>query len=1126
MMSLKHWTVLSIKILKTMNKSMFCSVWALAAASLLLLSSCVQKSGDGSAAGGVVTSLKVRIEGLSDPVWAKGDKVAVIDNLDPDRVREFTVVRLGKDVNTGKFDGTAILHGYSSEGADAFRVVSPFSAVTGVEGGKIQLMFPSVQHISSIDHSVDYQGLVCTGSGVDEIVLKPLSSMLKFSISRADVNRIELHSIGAEPFAGTGAVSSSGELTDLSAEGNFNLTVKPVNVDFILPGEYTIPVRPGRHASGWWMNLYTSEDKQIVVSNTSYVTFSEGQTVNLGGIGSGDPAAIYYGAQGGTRTSSTINFYWRNNNTHIDVSRAVPWRLSLWRDEDCTDLVVCHEIPANAKDAAGNFVFRSGEPRFLFAGLEPGTQYWCRATDMSTFKTTRLMTATTTAFTPVTMKVGEAHKGEVILAEDFSEIAWFGDLVNGGGSTGCSGYGLVANYKPGSMSPATEGFTRAEGYAPAPITYFEYSEEGRLFTWLKSLLPFTRLNDWSETRENAVSPTCARGGYLKLGAESATTQIVTPAIDCIPQGKSVTLKVQFKAAYARFAASERYGMVALMSGSSDANHVFTPSSIRQKFTFNPSEGWGGQSFSFHGVCRGDRIAIGGDREAAGTAVGQQLRMCIDEIILTVEDIYDPKPGILNVNFSTATLVLPRVSSATRFSIWLNDTKLGDTRDEQYALTNLTSGMDYVVTVKGYDASSAEVYSGSADFSTPALRQNTNSVGPTFLSIGWDQLFRTETNGVKQAYQLQICTDAACTNVVYDFVPQTGQNNTENSPFGNGGVLGKATGVNQGDAQGGYLECANYMTPTSVSVGGLDPNTTYYVRIRTRRSVPVPIYQYKGSLKSTVTLTHALGDGEWSSVVPMRTEPVHEAESREVISCRFDDFCVHQDYANRAPGSVPYGYKNDVGLSDCLFNYKQADNYKRELCFYVHNTPPHQADTWRLTKETTESESCYNGGTTWADRPIYKGLSSGGNVVTGDFAGWFCGQLARPLMGQLGLENVGCFVATPRLIRNLSASGTACTLSFYAVAKLYYDTTKLGNLTVNIWRASTGAFDEAAQQVVIKESLYPWASGASSSIHFNDYSKRDDKKFFFDITLYPGDAVWIQNGGSEMIIVDDILIMKK
>ncbi|MCR4566324.1 MAG: hypothetical protein K5651_09605 [Bacteroidales bacterium] len=1111
-------------------RTLFNTVLAFAAASLLLVTSCAKKAGEDSAAG-VVTSLKVRIEGYAEPVWAKGDKVAVLDNVDPTRVREFRVVRLGKDAVTGKYDGTAVLHGYTSEGASSYRVVSPFSAVTGVEGGKVQLLFPSVQAISSIDHSVDYQGLVCTGEGVDDIVLKPLSTVLKFSLARADVNRIELHSIAANPFAGTGAIDASGNLTDLSADGNFNLTVKPESIDFILPGEYMIPVRPGRHASGWWMNLYTSDDKQIVYSNTAAVTFAQGQSVSLGAVGAGDPTGIYYGSQGGTKTSSTINFYWHNTASSsmpsIDVSRAVPYRIALWRDEDCTDLVVCHEVPANAKDAAGAYVFRSGEPRFLFTGLEPGRQYWCRVTDMSTFKTTKLMTAATPDFTPVTMKTGEVQRGEVILAEDFSEIAWFGDIINGGGSSGCAGYASVANYDPGHMAPTTEGFVKAEGFAPTPITYFNYAEEGRLFTWLKALLPYTRLNDWAETRENSISPTCARGGYLKLGAESATTQIVTPALDCIPQGKSVTLKVQFKAAYPSYtAANERFGMVALMSGTANTDHVFTPSSVRQKFSFVPSSSWGAQTFTFPGVCRGDRIAIGGDREAAGTAVGTQLRICIDDIILTVEDVYDPRPSVMDINFSTATLILPRVSAASRFSIWLNDSKVGDTTAEQYALANLVAGTDYTVTVKGYDGASSEVYAGSATFTTPGLRQNVNSVGPTFLSIGWDQIFRTETNGIKQAYQIQVCTDAACSNVVYDFVPQTGQNNGENSPFGNGGVLGKASGVNQGDIQGGYLECPNYMTPTAVSVGGLDPNTTYYVRIRTRKSVSCPIYKTKGNLTSTVTLTHALGDGAWSSAVAMRTEAVHEVETREVIRCGFDDFCVHQDYANRAPGSVPYAFKNNVDLIDCALSYKKASNYNKELCFYVHNTALHQTDTWRLTKETTESEGCYNGGTTWADRPIFKGLSSGDNIVAGDFAGWFCGQLARPMMGQLGLENVGCFVATPQLNRNLSASGTACTLSFYAVARLYYDTTKLGNLTINIWRNSTKTFDTGAQQVVIKDNLYPWAAGASSSVHFNDYSKRDDKKFFFDLTLYPGDAVWIQNGGSETIIIDDILIMKK
>ena len=1098
---------------------------------VLSLTSCTLKGNDGSAAGGAVTSLVIRLDSFSEPIWSKGDKVAVIDNIEPDRVREFTVVRLGKDATTGRLNGTAILHGNAAEGASSFRIVSPFSAVTGVSGGKIGLRFPSVQHIASIDRLTDVSSLVCYGTGAGEVTLRPLSSMLKFSISRSDINRIELHSVSAAPWAGEGAIDASGALSDLGKEGPFDLVVKPAGVDFILPGEYYIPLRPGVHSGGWWMNLYTTDAKQLVLSRTASAEFVSGQTQDLGLVGASDPVGVYYGGPGGTKTSSTVNFYWHNSASSsmpsIDNSRGVPWRLALYRDEDCSDLVVCHTLPANAKDASGNFVFLSGEPRFLFAGLEAGKPYWFRATDMSTFLTTKLMTATTSAFEPVTMKQTDAGAGDVILAEDFSELAWFGDVINGGGSTGCAGYASMDAYKPGSMTPATEGFVKAEGYSPTPITYFNYNEEGRLFTYLKGLLPYTRLSDWSELREvSSSSPTCARPGYLKLGAQSTASLIVTPAIDCIPQGKSATVKLTFNAAYANYAAKERFGMAELVSGTVDQNRVFTPSAVRQKFSFVPSQLWGGQTFIFQGVCKGDRIAIGGDREAAGTVSGSdQLRICIDNIVLQVQEISEVTPIASQIGFSDAVISMPRVNGATRFAVYLNGTRYGDTTGEYMAVSSLRSGTDYEALVKAYDAASTEIYSGSTSFHTAAVRQNTGSTGPTFVSIGWDQLFRTETDGVKQAYQVQLCSDAACSNVIYDFVPQTGQNNAEKSVFGNGGVLGKAAGVDQGDVQGGYLECSNYMTPTGVSIGGLSPNMTYYVRVRTRKSVSAPIYKTKGTLSTTYTLTHAFGDGGWSDPVPVRTDAKHQAGTLEVIRCGFDDFCVQQDYANRCPGSVPYAYKHNLALSDCTFAYANASNYGKEFCFYVHNTAVHQSDTWGLTAATTESDLCYNGGTTWADRPILKGLSSGGNVVTGDFAGWFCGQLARPYMGQLGLENTGCFVATPQLSRNLSASGTACTLSLHAVAKLYYSTSGLAPLAIYVWRTATKSFDEMVQYVRA-DNLYPWQDGSSSALHYNDYSKRDEKRFSFDLTLYPGDAVWIQNTGVETIIIDDILIVKK
>jgi hypothetical protein len=65
----------------------------------------------------------------------------------------------------------------------------------------------------------------------------------------------------------------------------------------------------------------------------------------------------------------------------------------------------------------------------LFSGLDQGKKYYFKVTDNNTELTSDAVEGETEAFNVVQISSSKANVGDVILAEDFSELIWGGDYV-------------------------------------------------------------------------------------------------------------------------------------------------------------------------------------------------------------------------------------------------------------------------------------------------------------------------------------------------------------------------------------------------------------------------------------------------------------------------------------------------------------------------------------------------------------------------------------------------------------------------------------------------------------------------------------------------------------------------
>ena len=208
----------------------------------------------------------------------------------------------------------------------------------------------------------------------------------------------------------------------------------------------------------------------------------------------------------------------------------------------------------------------------------------------------------------------------------------------------------------------------------------------------------------------------------------------------------------------------------------------------------------------------------------------------------------------------------------------------------------------------------ESKSEAVEFTTGRVMQMTYNTGTKFICAGWDDVAIGIENSTVydettqkwslvpkndainsrdiRGYRVQLYAEDKQT-LLYDEIPFSGQVDYGGA-FSNSSWLGKSEG-------------SNFLLPSALSFGWLEPGKKYYFRVQTLAEPVVFDTPEKGYFKpdgAGITITSTRGGCEWSNFVEMTTDAAHVAGENEVLYEGFDDMMFNSDIMNLAPAAVP------------------------------------------------------------------------------------------------------------------------------------------------------------------------------------------------------------------------------
>lgn len=494
---------------------------------------------------------------------------------------------------------------FSGAVATPYYAAYPAAAVSDYSNGSATITVPASQ--SYVAGSYDPAAFVMFGKSETEssVALAPFVSVFHLSLTgSASITSVKL--TGGDGAALSGSFSTDFETAEPKTVSNVVELVADAPV--ALPAEFFICVPAG--LSGPVVVKISDSD-----GGSKSVSANIKSPLVAGVVYS--PAALAYAAS----SDLSISAEGITSSTAIICVDGVPanaYTFNVYSDEGCSALVDSYAVDA------GNSCWGEAAPRFCISGLEPSTTYYVKVLDVTGNAESAALPVTTKAFTIVEVSSAPAGVGDVILAEDFGELRWDGDVIGNG-----------AGWFPTSEAQSTSFGTVEVGSFQAAAT----SNEKQISAQTDPVAA-SRLAHWAQ---GANPHMYVHPGYIKLVGQNKVTHIVTPALDNIPEGMLATVEVEVTASayYSESSGSfaTKDAIVAVqapgeyneLSSETKTNTLDLESKIAS-ITLTEESAWNTYKVTLSGVAKGARLAFGAEK----SVTGNDARMNISDIKVTIK----------------------------------------------------------------------------------------------------------------------------------------------------------------------------------------------------------------------------------------------------------------------------------------------------------------------------------------------------------------------------------------------------------------------------------------------------------------------------------------------------------